>query len=366
MVPGGPGKLAMEIEGAALRDRKSRIEWLRDHAGPATDGQAAVVCDATLDELRTLRRDLQEKIKAADLIFITAQEIDEVGESDNITLARAIMDMLLSNLARGLRRLGDLGCQTIIVAADHGYLFGDEAGDDMKVAPPGGQQYDLHRRVWVGRGGTANPAYLRTPLAALGVGASEVEVVGASEVEDDDAEEDDDLDLATPWGFGVFRAPGGASAYFHGGLSLPELVMPTLTITPHTQGAPQASDEFEWTLSLGSKKISTRFCTVQVSGRFNGLFATNPAPVRLEIRSGAQTLSTAVAATYGFEEATRDIQMALDTSEGNDTRELQPNTVTLMLNRDDLASGSVTLHLLDATAGRELARLDDIEMAIAL
>jgi hypothetical protein len=144
------------------------------------------------------------------------------------------------------------------------------------------------------------------------------------------------------------------------------LVIPTLTLTPHTQSAPQASDEFEWALSLGSKKVSTRFCTVQVSGRFNGLFAAAPAPVRLEIRSGAQPLSTAVAATYGFGEATRDIQMALDTVNGDGTRELQPNTVTLMLTRDDIANGPVTLHLLDATTGRELARLDGIEMAIAL
>lgn len=41
-----------------------------------------------------------------------------------------------------------------------------------------------------------------------------------------------DLEIATPWGFGAFKSPGGAKAFFHGGLSLQELVIPVLTLTP--------------------------------------------------------------------------------------------------------------------------------------
>jgi hypothetical protein len=106
------------------------------------------------------------------------------------------MDEALHELRRAFRVLGELGIDTIVLAADHGYLFGDELGSDMKIDPPGGDTADLHRRVWVGRGGTADASYLRIPLADFGVGG--------------------DLDIAVPWNFAGFKVKGGSKAYFHG------------------------------------------------------------------------------------------------------------------------------------------------------
>lgn len=112
------------------------------------------------------------------------------------------MDGVLSHLRRGVRVLSDLDVETIILTADHGHLFADEIGEDMKIDAPGGQKEDLHRRVWVGVGGTSEPSYLRAPLSSLGI--------------------DSDLDLATPMTFACFKSKGGARAYFHGGLSSEE------------------------------------------------------------------------------------------------------------------------------------------------
>ena len=78
------------------------------------------------------------------------------------------MDGVLNHLRRGVRVLADHGVKTIILAADHGHLFAEEIGDDMKIEAPGGETADLHRRVWVGVGGTSEPSYLRTPLTSLG------------------------------------------------------------------------------------------------------------------------------------------------------------------------------------------------------
>ena len=61
------------------------------------------------------------------------------------------MDGVLNDLRRGVRILADHGIKTIVLAADHGHLFADEIGDDMKIEAPGGKTADLHRRVWVGR-----------------------------------------------------------------------------------------------------------------------------------------------------------------------------------------------------------------------
>ena len=78
------------------------------------------------------------------------------------------MDSVLTDLRRGVRILADHGIKTIILAADHGHLFADEIGEDMKIDAPGGKTADLHRRVWVGVGGTSEPSYLRTSLVRAG------------------------------------------------------------------------------------------------------------------------------------------------------------------------------------------------------
>ena len=156
----GGGKLGLEVAGNVLKDRKDRIAFLKTHAG-------VPVYDAKLDDLLPKpSKKVRDGIQGADLILVTSQEIDELCEADNITQARRQMDGVLNDLRRGFRVLADLGVKRIILAADHGHLFGEEVGDDMKIETPGGDTADLHRRVWVGVGGTSEPSYLRTSLKA--------------------------------------------------------------------------------------------------------------------------------------------------------------------------------------------------------
>ena len=121
----------------------------------------------------------------------------------------------------------------------------------MKVDPPGGETIDLHRRVWVGRGGQSSEAFMRARIADFNLGS--------------------DLEIATPWGFGGFKTPGGAKAFFHGGLSLQELVIPVITLVPRKLKATGVESKFEWELVPGSQKISTRFFSVQIKGAAPGL-----------------------------------------------------------------------------------------------
>ena len=160
---GGAGKLGMEIGGKVIKDRKDRVAFLKEHAG-------VPVFDTKLDDLLPKpTKKVKDGIQNAQLILITSQEIDELGEQDNVSQARLQIDGVLSHLRRGVRVLADHGIKTIVLAADHGHLFGDDIGDEMKIESPGGKVEDLHRRVWVGVGGTSEPSYLRTSLASLGV-----------------------------------------------------------------------------------------------------------------------------------------------------------------------------------------------------
>ena len=170
------------------------------------------VFDCKLDDLLPKpTKKVKDGIQNAQLILITSQEIDELGEADNMAQARLQIDGVLSHLRRGVRILADHGIKTIVLVADHGHLFADEIGEDMKIEAPGGKMEDLHRRVWVGVGGTSEPSYLRTSLASLGV--------------------DSEFDIATPWTFAVFKSKGGGRAYFHGGLSPQELIVPVVVLT---------------------------------------------------------------------------------------------------------------------------------------
>jgi hypothetical protein len=265
------------------------------------------VFDAKLDDLLPKpQKKVRDGITDAELVLVTSQEIDGSGEQD-AGQSRRHMDGVLGDLRRGLKVLADLGVRHAVLAADHGHLFGDELGEDMLIDAPGGDTADLHRRVWVGHGGTADPAVLRVALTALGV--------------------DSDMNLATPLRFACFRVKGGARSYFHGGLSPQELLAPVATVTAKA-GAATGGDSISWKLLPGSKKISTRFFSVQVTGTAVGFLDIDPPKVRVEIRAKGKSASVPVSASYGYEDATGDVQLQ---PSATDARNVMPNTVTLMI-----------------------------------
>src|SRR5262249_55200849 len=73
VVAAGGGKLALEIDGKVIKDRKDRIAFLRENAG-------VPVFEAKLDDLlpKPTKR-VRDGIQSASLILITSQEVDELG-----------------------------------------------------------------------------------------------------------------------------------------------------------------------------------------------------------------------------------------------------------------------------------------------
>ena len=115
--------------------------FLKDHAG-------VTVFECKLEDLLPKpNKRVKEGIQGAGLLLVTSQEIDELCEADNIAQARLQVDAVLGQLRRGTRILSEHGIKTIILVADHGHLFTDEIGEDMKIEAPGGKTEDLHRRV---------------------------------------------------------------------------------------------------------------------------------------------------------------------------------------------------------------------------
>lgn len=333
VVDAGKGKLALQIGDKVIKTRADRIKFLEERS------HRKLVAAKLEDFLPSPRRKLQQEIADAELVLITSQEIDRLGEEGNVPLARRLMDDLLFQLRRLFSTLTKLGIQRIVVAADHGHLFGEEMLSDMRIDSPGGETADLHRRVWVGKGGNSGGGFLRGSLSTLGLS--------------------DDLEFAAPWGFACFKTQGD-TCYFHGGLSPQELLVPVISMVP-SQVADEGVGQFAWKIEMGTEKLSTRFASIQIKARSTGLFEAESPQVRVEVRARGKAISTPVSASYGFDEATGSAQLrTLD----SDSREIEPNTITLMI-VDDPAQKTVSLHLVDAVTGVELAKREKIEVAIA-
>jgi PglZ domain len=333
----GGGKLGLEIAGKIIKDRKDRVAFLKEHA-------SVTIFDCKLDDLLPKpNKRVKEGIQRAQLVLVTSQEIDELCEADNIAQARLQMDAVLGHLRRGVRILSDHGIKTIILVADHGHLFADEIGDDMKIEAPGGFAEDMHRRVWVGIGGTTEPSYLRAPLSSFGV--------------------ESEFDIATPWTFACFKSKGGARAYFHGGLSPQELIVPLVLLTSRGEfGAPPS--EIEWTLTPGTTKLTTRFFSVQIGGvqGQSSLFGFETPKVRIEVRANKKCVSIPVSASYGFEDATGEVKLKIAEQ---DQKRIETNTVTVMIT-EEITQKTAGVYLLDAITGAELAAPLTLEVAISM
>lgn len=335
VVPASGGRLGLEVEGEVLGSRKERVKHLQSWA----EKRSKKVYEARLEDLYSPNKKLKSGVESADLVFVTSQELDQQGESGSFT-ARWFMDEVLSRLPRAVRTLAGLGCETIIVASDHGFLFADELDEGMKIDLPGGQTKEHHRRAWIGNGGSDEDSFLRIPLEKLGLG---------------------ELEMAVPRGLGAFKVPGGSETYFHGGMSPQEITIPVITLAPHRKEVRHASD-VEWKLVLGSGRITTRAMMVRIGGHVQSLFETMLPRVTVEVKAGNGTvISEIVDASYGLSGATRDIEMFL---EGQDLKE---NPVTLLVEPEKAPkAGTTSVHLYDSATGGELARVEDVELAISV
>jgi hypothetical protein len=195
------GKLGARIDDSFLPDLASR----KKHA----TSRVPKLVDLTLEELLGQQHArLKKKLDGAQVVIVRSQEIDMVGETGAYH-ARQVMDTVIDNLARAIRKLAGLGVEHSVVSADHGHVFGEDRDESMRTDKPGGDEVDLHRRCWIGRGGATPAGCIRVPGTALGY--------------------DSDLDFIFPSASGVFKA-GGDLAFHHGGPSLQELVIPVLSI----------------------------------------------------------------------------------------------------------------------------------------
>jgi hypothetical protein len=214
------------------------------------------------------------------VVIVRSTEIDGAGEQLPNEIAKHVMSLLLTHVCRGIRALANAGITRFVVAADHGHIFGSKLGDDMKIDPPeGGTTIDLHRRCWIGRGGSTPSSCVRIAGRDLGYST--------------------DLDLVVPKGSGVFRA-GGDLAYHHGGLSIQEMLIPVLTFELKTQ-RPAGKAKVEQVSLSAPREVTNRIFSVRLaSNELSGL-ADHHVRVIAVAASDGTTVGRAAFATTGWD-----------------------------------------------------------------
>lgn len=322
------GKLHVCLGGKRITDRASRIAYLQEKTGPET----VVV---KLGEIVRLTPKKKKELAAAKLVVVTSQEIDRHGEEGSgEDEARLYMDDVLEKLRRGIRNLAQAGVQEFVVAADHGFIFAEGFDAGLKMDSPGGDTAELHARVWIGEGGANARGYFR-------VASSSLELGGA-------------MEMAFPRSLGTFKVKGGVGAYFHGGASLQEQVIPVARLTSKL-AKPSRGATARVVISLTKKAISNRFFSATLTLESDEMFAPSTKRVRVEVLAGKEVVGFAAMAAYGFEEGTKELTV----------KSGEPNAVTLMLSAASTPT-HVSLKVADSETGLPLATMNDIAVNLAL
>lgn len=242
-------ELAARVEGTPLSNLAARMKFLKARVPGAVEMQLEKLLEMSSGKL-------EKAIGQAPLIVIRSQEIDALGELAGSLVARQLMDTMVGNVARAVKKLASAGVPRFVITADHGHLFTRKKEDAFKTDPPGGKTLDIHRRCWIGYGGSTPPGTVRLSGAQMGYAT--------------------DLEFVFPKGIGVFKT-GGDLGFHHGGLSLQEMLVPVLTLKLIKEKKPEGPGG-EVQLLGEPLEIANRTFGIQLV--LGGLFDVKPFTVR--------------------------------------------------------------------------------------
>src|ERR1017187_498498 len=105
------GTLGVRIDASFLPDLAARKKF--------ATSRAPNLADVSLDELLSLQPSkLAKKIDGAQVVMVRSQEIDHAGETGFTFHARQVVDTVIDNLARAIRKLTAAGVEQSVVSAD--------------------------------------------------------------------------------------------------------------------------------------------------------------------------------------------------------------------------------------------------------
>ena len=284
------GKINVKLHEKIIVNPRDRIKWIEEQLSNK-------ILDITLDEILSKRERIKPKLKDVELIIVRSNEIDLLGEQDKIYQIRKNLSGMIKDLKRAIEILSNLGISDFIITSDHGFLFGEELKDDMKIDAPQGRKVEIHRRVWIGTGGTETSSTIKIKANELGY--------------------DSDLDFIFPSNLGSFKKSGGNKNYLHGGISLQELIVPIIGFSLPVKSKSKTTDKFE--IIIPKAEINMRIFNIEIiysiEGSLNKFFDKKITKlINCRIKLDQKEYIDPVNATEEFNQETKDILINTENS----------------------------------------------------
>ncbi len=210
IAPDGASVLVDGASSLGIEPRKKILE--QASAGKGTAMRAAELLALGKEESRALIRDY-------DVVYVYHNRIDAAGDKrETEGQVFEAVEATLEELVRIVKKLANANANNILVTADHGFIYQNQAldGSDFAAEEPQGQQIVLrNRRFVLGYGLHETSSFKK--FAGQAVGRA------------------DDLETLLPKSINRLRVSGAGSRYVHGGAALQEVVIPILQINKKRQ-----------------------------------------------------------------------------------------------------------------------------------
>ena len=209
--------------------------------------------------LREFIRSKSAPPPTVELFVIRSNEMDENFEN-NLETALSDISRTFQQLIGAIRKLRQLGFHEALIVTDHGFYLNPVAEAGAVCAKPPGAWLTVHDRFLLGDG-AADAANFALPTATLGI-RGEFNQAGG------------------PRALVAYRA---GVAYFHGGASLQETVVPVLSVRlAPTADSFSRQPKVALTYKRGAKRITTKLPVVEVTVVTGDLFSQEPIDLLIE------------------------------------------------------------------------------------
>lgn len=233
-------QMLVALDDQPLTNVQQRMELLRKRYGQR-------FAEVGLAEFVRNQRTIPDTVE---LLVIRSNEMDSEFEQNPET-APGLISRTFQRMSAALRRLRDRGFHEALIVTDHGFYLNTAAGAGDVCTRPAGTWLSVHDRLLLGDG-VGDAANLVLPAAQLGLRG-------------------DFAQVALPQALVAYRA---GLAYFHGGASLQETIVPVIAVRLAAVAEPVGPHP---TVTVrykrGARRITTRLPVIEVEVGSGDLFS---------------------------------------------------------------------------------------------
>jgi hypothetical protein len=247
------GKVIPVITGRRIENAKARADTLAAYVG-SDRCRVVDLEDAAAGKLGA-------NPDAIQVLAVKSTDIDLLGENNPAYFLRIVPE-ILRKIQAAVNRLADLGFQRAVLATDHGFCWLPTGSAGNAITMPTGIWPLKKDRCLLGAGAGDKSSLFAEPRA-LGIRTALTT-------------------FAAPRGLATYTA---GVAYFHGGISLQENLLPVLEVELKPALKPKAAERAQLTLTYrgaGSGKITSLVASLELSYPAADLFG--PASVQLVLQ----------------------------------------------------------------------------------